>query len=131
MKRTKIIATLGPASYNRKTITKLVKTGVDIFRLNFSFGSDKEHLQTIKLIRDVSCELNQSVGILQDLQGPKIRVATLKEPVTVKKNQLITLSGNSVQKDPLYIPTTYKQIAGDTEKGKTILLADGRLYFQF
>ena len=127
MKRTKIIATLGPASYNRKTITKLVKTGVDIFRLNFSFGSDKEHLQTIKLIREVSSDLNQSVGILQDLQGPKIRVATLKEPVTVKKNQTIILSGNRVHKDPLYIPTTYKQIAGDTEKGKTILLADGKI----
>ena len=127
MKRTKIIATLGPASYNRKTITKLVKTGVDVFRLNFSFGSEKEHLQTIKLIREVSSDLNQSVGILQDLQGPKIRVATLKDPVTVKKNQTITLSGNSVHKDPLYIPTTYKQIAGDTEKGKTILLADGKI----
>ena len=127
MKRTKIIATLGPASYNRKSITKLVKAGVDLFRLNFSFGSEEEHLNTIKLIRDISSELNQAVGILQDLQGPKIRVATLKAPVTVKKGQIVVLSGNTVHKDEFYIPTTYKQIAGDTEPGKTILLADGKI----
>ena len=127
MKRTKIIATLGPASYNRKSMLKLVKAGVDVFRLNFSFGTKKEHLQTIKLIRDISSELNQSVGILQDLQGPKIRVALLKEPVTVRKHQIVILSGSSVQKAGLFIPTTYRQIAGDTEAGKTILLADGKI----
>ncbi len=127
MKRTKIIATLGPASFDRKTIKQLVKNGVDVFRLNFSFGSEKEHAQTIKCIREISLELNQSVGILQDLQGPKIRVATLKEPVTVKKNQVIILSGNAAHKESLYIPTTYRQIAGDTEPGKTILLADGKI----
>jgi pyruvate kinase len=127
MKRTKIVATLGPASNNHKSITELAKAGVDVFRLNFSFGSDEEHLKTISTIRKVSEELNQSIAILQDLQGPKIRVATLKEPVVVKKNQQVILSGNSVHKEPLYIPTTYKQIAGDTESGKTILLADGKI----
>jgi len=127
MKRTKIIATLGPVSNNQKSITALAKAGVDVFRLNFSFGSYDEHFETIQTIRDVSEKLNKSIAILQDLQGPKIRVATLNEPIIVKKNQKLILSGNSQHKDTLYIPTTYKQIAGDTEPGKTILLADGKI----
>lgn len=127
MKRAKIIATLGPASNDKKTIVKLAKAGVDVFRLNFSFGTYDEHKKTIKTIRDVSKEINKSIAILQDLQGPKIRVGKLKESVVVKKGAKIILSGNSIHKDAFYIPTTYKHIASDTKAGKTILLADGKI----
>lgn len=127
MKRAKIIATLGPASNDKKNITKLAKAGVDVFRLNFSFGSYNEHQKVINSIRKVSEELNKSIAILQDLQGPKIRVGKLNAPVTVKKGNKLVLSGNSVHKDAFYIPTTYKQIASDTKAGKTILLADGKI----
>ena len=127
MKRAKIIATLGPASSDKKSITKLAKTGVDVFRLNFSFGTYEEHKKTIKTIREVSRDINKSLSILQDLQGPKIRVAKLKEPVVVKKGATLTLSGNSAHKETCYIPTTYAQIASDTKAGKTILLADGKI----
>lgn len=127
MKKTKIIATLGPATNNKKIITKLAKTGVDVFRLNFSFGTYEEHKQTIKIIREVSKEINKSLAILQDLQGPKIRIGKLKEPVMIKKDDTLILSGNSSHKSIFYIPTTYKNIASDTKTGKTILLADGKI----
>lgn len=127
MKRAKIIATLGPATNDKKNITKLVKAGVDVLRLNFSFGSYDEHQKVINTIREVGKELHRSIAILQDLQGPKIRIGKLKEPVTVKKGGRLVLSGNSVHKDEFYLPTTYKQIASDTKAGKTILLADGKI----
>lgn len=127
MKRAKIIATLGPASDSKKNITKLVKAGVDVFRLNFSFGTYDEHEKVISHIRQISKDLNKSIGILQDLQGPKIRVGKLSTPVMIKKGSKLILSGNSVHKDTFYIPTTYKKIASDTKAGKTILLADGKI----
>lgn len=127
MKRAKIIATLGPVSNDKKNITRLAKAGVNVFRLNFSFGSYDEHKNVINSIREVSAELNKSIAILQDLQGPKIRVGTLNAPVTVKKGASLILSGKSIHKDTYYIPTTYKQIASDTQAGKTILLADGKI----
>ena len=127
MKRAKIVATLGPASSSREMIAKLAKAGVDVFRLNFSFGTYEEHTEVIKKIRSVSRDIDKSLAILLDLQGPKIRVGQLKEPVTVKKGQEVILSGNSQHKDTFYLPTTYKQIADDTDSGKTILLADGKI----
>jgi pyruvate kinase len=127
MKRAKIIATLGPATANEKAITSLLKNGADVFRLNFSFGTYDEHQQLISRIRTVSDKLGQAVAILQDLQGPKIRVAKLKEPVELKKGMEVSLSGKSKHKTPLTIPTTYKQIASDTAPGKIILLADGKI----
>ncbi len=127
LKKTKIIATLGPASNSIKGITQLAKAGVNVFRLNFSFGSYEEHQQVIDNIRQVEKKINRPLAILQDLQGPKIRVGKLTAPVTVKKGTKLTLSGKAGHKDPLYIPTTYRQIASDTKKGKTILLADGKI----
>lgn len=126
-KRARIVATLGPATSSKKSIAKLAKSGVNVFRLNFSFGTYVEHQEQINKIREVSKELNQSLAILQDLQGPKIRVGQLNEDVVVKKGETLTLSGNSQHKDRTYIPTTYKQIASDTEAGKSILLADGKI----
>ena len=126
-KRARIVATLGPATSSKKSIAKLAKSGVNVFRLNFSFGTYDEHQAQIKKIREVSKELNQSIAILQDLQGPKIRVGQLNKNVVVKKGEELILSGNSVHKDCKYIPTTYKQIASDTETGKSILLADGKI----
>jgi pyruvate kinase len=127
MKRAKIIATLGPASNDKQTITKLIKAGVDVFRLNFSFGSYDEHAEVINRIREISQDLNKSVAILQDLQGPKIRIGKLKGPVTVKKGDTVILSGGSIHKNRLYLPTTYRKIASDTESGKTILMSDGKI----
>ncbi len=130
MKRTKIIATIGPASENLSTLEKMAKAGMDVCRLNFSFGSHAEHLRKIALIRKVSKRTGKSLAILQDLQGPKIRIGKLNAPVTVKKGDEIILSGKTAHKSSFYLPTTYPKIASDTQPGKTILLADGRIILQ-
>eukprot|EP00831_Metopus_contortus_P079911 TRINITY_DN8048_c0_g3_i3.p1 TRINITY_DN8048_c0_g3~~TRINITY_DN8048_c0_g3_i3.p1 ORF type:complete len:477 (-),score=63.29 TRINITY_DN8048_c0_g3_i3:70-1500(-) len=127
MKRTKIIATIGPACENEDMLEKMIKAGMNVCRLNFSFGSHEEHLAKIKMIRNVATRCEVAITIMQDLQGPKIRVGKLKNPVTVKVGDIVTLSGNSEHKDELYLPTTYSGIASDTEPGKTILMADGRI----
>ncbi len=127
MKRTKIIATIGPASEQLSTLEKMATVGMDICRLNFSFGTHDEHLRKVKLIREASRRTGKSLAILQDLQGPKIRIGKLKAPVQVKKGDEIILSGKTSHKSPFYLPTTYPKIASDTQSGKTILLADGRI----
>ena len=80
-RKAKIIATIGPASQDEVVLKQLVLAGMDVARMNFSHGTHEEHAERIALIRKVSEELGQSVGIIQDLQGPKIRVGELKEPI--------------------------------------------------
>ncbi len=126
-KRTKIIATIGPASEQLSTLEKMAKAGMDICRLNFSFADHEEHLRKIERIRQVSRKLGKSIAILQDLQGPKIRIGKLKGPVRVKKGDEVILSGKTAHKSDFYLPTTYSKIAADTQPGKTILVADGRI----
>ena len=127
MKKTRIIATIGPACENINLLKAMFRAGVNVCRLNFSFGAHEEHMKKIMLIRQAANELQQSVAIMQDLQGPKIRIGRLNAPITVKKGDKIILSGNSIHKEPLCLPTTYRNIASDTRPGKTILLADGRI----
>ena len=83
-KRVKIIATLGPATSNLDSIKKLIVCGVDVFRLNFSHGSHRDHATLVKRIRASSSELNKPVGIIQDLQGPKIRTGKVHGDSRVK-----------------------------------------------
>ena len=85
-RRTKIVATIGPATQSEEIITNLIKAGVTTFRLNFSHGDHRDHAERIKTIREVSKKLDIDNGILQDLQGPKIRLGRFKHgPVQVKK----------------------------------------------
>ena len=85
-RRTKIVATIGPATQSEEIITDLIKAGVTTFRLNFSHGDHRDHAERIKTIREVSKKLDIDIGILQDLQGPKIRLGRFKDgPVKVKK----------------------------------------------
>ena len=78
-RRTKVVATLGPASSDADTITRLLEAGVNVFRLNFSHGSKETHRTNVGLIREEAKRLGRAVGILQDLQGPKIRIATFAD----------------------------------------------------
>jgi pyruvate kinase len=130
MKKTKIIATVGPACNNLKILKSMISAGVDVCRLNFSFGTHEDHRKLINLIRRAADETGKSVAIMQDLKGPKIRVGILKAPVAVKRGDSIILSGNDEHKEPFYIPTTYTKIASDTKPGKTILMADGRIILE-
>ena len=79
MRKTKIICTLGPASSDYETIKAMAEAGMDVVRLNFSHGSHETHLNYIHTIRQVSAELNRPIAILQDLQGPKIRVGEMQD----------------------------------------------------
>ncbi len=116
MKRTKIVATIGPASEKKSVLSKLIKNGMDIARLNFSHGSYENHAMLMRNIRAVAKQQHKKVTILQDLQGPKIRVAELSKPLTVKKNQTVAI-GKDFDLD-FDVSTTVK-------KGERILIEDG------
>jgi pyruvate kinase len=126
-RNTKIIATIGPACESSLMLRRIIQAGVDVCRLNFSFGTHEEHQRKFERIRNVSRKLGKAVAVMQDLQGPKIRVGKLKAPVEVKKGDKLILSGDSVHREKFRLPTTYKRIADDTRPGKTILMMDGRI----
>lgn len=127
MKKAKIVATIGPASSKPAVMERMVKAGMDVCRLNFSYGTHEEHRKQIATIRRLSRQTGRAIAIMQDLQGPKIRVGKLKHPIEVKKGDELILTGRSDHKQELTIPTTYKNIASDSETGKTILMADGKI----
>ena len=127
MKKAKLIATVGPTCSDIDTLVKLVNEGVNIFRLNFSFGDYSQHEESIKKIRDVAKTCGVSVAILQDLQGPKIRIGKLKNDVVVKEGDKIILTGQTEHKSEFSLPTTYDSIASDAKAGEAILLADGKI----
>jgi len=127
MNRTKIVATIGPASSSKDMLGKLASAGLSVCRLNLSFGDYKSHLKVLQSIRSTSKRMGKPLGVLMDLQGPKIRVGQLPAPLKIDNGDTIVLSGHAKTKDKKHIPTTYSKIASDTKKGKTILLADGRI----
>src|SRR3989337_4200007 len=91
--RTKIVATLGPASAKREILTQLLTAGVNVVRVNFSHGTQSEHAAYIALLREVSDRLNQPITLLQDLQGPKIRVGEIEnKSINLKKDHPFTLT---------------------------------------
>ena len=134
-RRTKIVATLGPSSATYEIITEVVRAGVDVARLNFSHGTHASHLDLIKNIRKVSQDLGKPIVILQDLQGPKLRVGRLPDDgVELTANEIIRLEidsdgrkndfVNGIQKTiKLEIPNVISYL----EKGGSILLDDGKL----
>ena len=112
--RTKIIATLGPASTNEEMIRKLVLSGVDVFRLNMSHGSHSLHKKTIQLIRKVNKELDTFVAILVDLQGPKIRLGMVEENLPpLKRNDELEITTNEMVGNNSRVYITYQEFARD------------------
>ncbi len=127
-RRTKIVATIGPATQSEEIITDLIKAGVTTFRLNFSHGDHKDHQERIKTIRKVSEKLDLDIGILQDLQGPKIRLGRFKDgPVKVKKGDKFSLTSNEVECSKSIANVTYNKLAQEVTSGKRILLDDGKI----
>ncbi len=127
-RRTKIVATIGPATQSESVITELIKAGVTTFRLNFSHGDHEDHAERIKTIRKVSSELDLHIGILQDLQGPKIRLGRFKDgPVKVKKGDLFSLTSKKVECNNEIANVTYEKLTDEVSVGKRILLDDGRV----
>lgn len=127
-RRTKIIATLGPASSEPEQIRKLIKTGVNIFRQNLSHGDHDYHRKTYAYIREISEELNLPIGILADLCGPKIRTGKFKnDSIELKSNETVVVTTRNVEGKPGLIPSQYTALADDVEPEDRILLADGTL----
>ncbi len=125
-RRSKIVATIGPASNSPETLKNLIETGVNIFRLNFSHGTHEDHFKVLKTIRQLSQELNAAVGILQDIQGPKIRVNKLKnKSMTLKKGEKVTITEKDVVGGDGVIPVDYKKVSQSCKPGMRILLDDG------
>lgn len=128
--KTKIVATLGPASSDKETIKELIEAGATMFRLNTSHGNEEMHAQNIKYIREVSKELKRYIPILIDLQGPKIRVGNIAAPIEIKEGQELVLEATDDISNPQIIPVDYEGIANDVKAGDKILLDDGKIGLQ-
>ncbi len=126
-RRTKIVATIGPASRAPATLRRLSDAGMDVARLNFSHGTHAEHAQVIADLRAVSQDLERPLAILQDLQGPKIRTGTLAngQPVTLRDGARFTITAREVAGDATTVSTTYSDLPNDVHVGDRILLSDG------
>lgn len=129
LRRTKILATLGPASETREIIEQMIQAGADGFRLNFSHGDHETFKRLIEIIREGSRKLNKAVAVLQDLQGPKIRVGNLKDhrQVVLVPGQKFTITTREVDGTDQMISTTYKELPGDVKTGDRILIDDGAI----
>ncbi len=124
----KIVATVGPASNSKEMLTKLVQAGVNVFRLNFSHGEHSVHAEVIKNIREVNEELGSHVAILQDLQGPKIRVELVKDGgVPIEPGNELVITSESCEGTAERVSTSYQNLPKDVKPGDTILIDDGNL----
>lgn len=128
LRRTKIVATIGPATGKPDVLRELILAGATTLRLNFSHGSHEDHQRSIRLIRQVSFELNQPVGILQDLQGPKIRLGKFEHgSITLKRGDRFTLTSEPVICNQEIASVTYEPLADEVPENATILLDDGKV----
>ncbi|MEX0780927.1 MAG: pyruvate kinase [Balneolales bacterium] len=130
-RKTKIVCTIGPSSNTPEKIEALVNSGMNVARLNFSHGSHDDHRQVIQNIRQVSDKLNKSIAILQDLQGPKIRVGQMKDGgQEVETGSLVVLTPKDVVGSSELVPIDYAKLTEDAAVGNTILMDDGLLEFE-
>lgn len=129
MRRTKIVATIGPATRSDQAIHDLIAAGVDVFRLNFSHGTHDTHRQSIEAIRAASHRLARTVAVLQDLSGPKIRTGTLRggRPVTLKAGDPLRITVGDEAGDANRIFTSYSELPKVAKPGSTLLVDDGHI----
>lgn len=129
--RTKIVATIGPASNNKETLKALAEAGVSVFRLNFSHGSAPDFVRIINDIREIEKELNKPITIMQDLSGPKIRLGVLPEKsIQVNKGMRLLLGPTDKRVEgEVYLPFDHEVILESLEPGDRMVLADGGLQF--
>jgi len=125
--KTKIVATVGPASNNKEMLKALVKEGVDVFRLNFSHGSHVDHQKVIDLVREINKEENCTVALLLDLQGPKIRVQEMAPDIVIERGQTFTITTTQLVGNKSIASTSYQNLPNDVKKGDVILIDDGKI----
>jgi pyruvate kinase len=124
--RTKIVCTLGPASASRDALRGLVEAGLNVARINFSHGTHEQHAATIALVRDVAREMGRPIAILGDLQGPRIRIGDLPQPLQLTEGSDVVLVAEAHVRDG-EIPVTYERLADDVHVGDRVLVNDGLL----
>jgi pyruvate kinase len=128
MRRTKIVATVGPASRSPATLERLVQAGVNVFRLNFSHGTHDEHFAVIRSVREIAARLHRPVALLQDLSGPKIRTGKVREGVELVKGARVAITTDgSIEGSAELISTSYEALPRDVKPGDRVLLDDGNL----
>ncbi len=128
LRRTKIVATLGPASNDPKVLDRMIEAGVDVVRLNFSHGSAEAHIQSAELVRALAKTRGRAVGVLVDLQGPKIRIGKFKDgSVTLKEGDRFVLDADCKLGDAGRVGLDYPDLVNDVSRGATLLLDDGRI----
>jgi pyruvate kinase len=125
--KTKIVATIGPASNSKDMLRALVKEGVDVFRLNFSHGSHADHQKVIDSVREINEELGSTVALLLDLQGPKIRIQEMKPDVTIERGQTFIITTRELVGTNEIASTSYKNLPKDVKVGDLVLIDDGKI----
>ena len=125
--KTKIVATIGPATASEEMLTKIVKKGVDVCRVNFSHGTHAEHLEVIQNVRKINKKLNSNICILQDLQGPKLRVGKIKPNTFLKEGDNVVLTQKECDGDANKFTVNYPYLTKDVKPGERILIDDGKI----
>lgn len=128
MRKAKIICTLGPSSSSKTVVDKIVKSGMDVARLNFSHGTHEEHEKLVDHIRQSSHKFNSPVAILQDLRGLKIRIGSIRgDALLLKKGSMVTITARKFQSGDDEIPVPYPKLISDVDVGSPVLIDDGLL----
>jgi pyruvate kinase len=128
LRSTKIVATLGPASSDPDTLERMFRAGVDVVRLNFSHGTAEDHMRRAELVREICRKTERTVGIMVDLQGPKIRVGKFKEGrIALENGATFILDARCETGDATRVGIDYKELPRDVRAGDVLLLDDGRL----
>jgi pyruvate kinase len=128
IRRTKVVATLGPASSDAKTLARMIEAGLDVVRINFSHGSPDEHRARVNLVRQLARKAGRAVGVLVDLQGPKIRVGKFKDgKIHLEPGAKFVLDAECKLGDQHVVGLDYKNLPNDVHPGDTLLLDDGRV----
>jgi pyruvate kinase len=127
-KKTKIVATIGPASRNKEKMIKLIKAGANVFRMNFSHGTHEDHKLVVEMVAEINTELGTHIALLQDLQGPKIRVNKVEnDKVKISEGSELIITTEELVGNSQKVSTSYKGITQDVKEGDSILIDDGNL----
>ncbi len=128
LRKTKIVATLGPSSSSEEMIARLITAGVNVVRLNFSHGTAEDHIKRAEIVRQIATKLNRPIGVLCDLQGPKIRIGRFElGKITLKMGDLFVLDADCEIGDQFKVGLDYKNLPQEVSVGNVLLLDDGRI----
>ncbi|HEY8513227.1 MAG TPA: pyruvate kinase [Cyclobacteriaceae bacterium] len=125
--KTKIVATVGPASNSKEMLRALIMEGVDVFRLNFSHGTHEDHKKVIDYVRELNEELGTSISLLQDLQGPKIRVQEVEPGTVLERGQSLVITTKQLLGNREIVSTSYTDLPRDVRVGDLVLVDDGKI----